>query len=77
MEFKNPEGWPRPPGFSQAATGAGRQVHIAGQIGVNPITHEMRLATLLKKPARRWKTSSLRSMLAVRAQTRFNRLTGT
>lgn len=41
MEFNNPEGWPRPPGYSQAATASGRQVHIAGQIGMNPLTHEL------------------------------------
>ena len=41
MEFNNPEGWPRPPGFSQAASASGRQVHTAGQIGINPITHTL------------------------------------
>ena len=41
MEFNNPEGWPRPPGYSQAATAGGRQVHIAGQIGMNPLTQEL------------------------------------
>jgi len=49
MEFNNPEGWPRPPGFSQAATAGGRQVHIAGQIGVNPITHNMEADNLVEE----------------------------
>lgn len=49
MEFNNPEGWPRPPGFSQAATAAGRQVHIAGQIGVNPISHEMEANNIVEE----------------------------
>lgn len=31
-----PEGWPRPPGFSNAMVAEGRMVFIAGQIGMRP-----------------------------------------
>ena len=51
MEFNNPEGWPRPPGYSQAATAGGRQVHIAGQIGMNPLTQELEADNIVDEAA--------------------------
>lgn len=38
MEFLNPEGWPRPRGFSNGVVASGRYVHLAGQIGRDPVT---------------------------------------
>ncbi len=34
MEFINPEGWARPRGYSNGIAAEGRQIFIAGQIGV-------------------------------------------
>jgi enamine deaminase RidA (YjgF/YER057c/UK114 family) len=34
----NPEGWPRPRGFSNGTVAAGRIVKVAGQIGRDPVT---------------------------------------
>ena len=31
-----PEGWPRPKGYANGVAAAGRQVHVAGQVGWNP-----------------------------------------
>ena len=47
MEFFNPEGWPRPSGYTSAVVGQGRQVHLAGQIGWNPVTQKMEAANLV------------------------------
>ena len=41
MEFSNPDGWPRASGYSQAVAATGKQVHTAGQIGIDPITGKM------------------------------------
>lgn len=35
MDFLQPEGWPRPPGFSNGTAATGRHVFIAGQIGID------------------------------------------
>lgn len=32
-EYINPEGWPRPPGYSNVVAAEGRLVFVAGQIG--------------------------------------------
>ena len=32
-EYINPEGWPRPPGYSNVVAAEGRMVFVAGQIG--------------------------------------------
>lgn len=32
-DYLNPEGWPRPPGYSNVVAAEGRQVFVAGQIG--------------------------------------------
>ena len=47
MDFNNPEGWPRAPGYSHAVSASGRQVHTAGQIGINPISHELAAGTIV------------------------------
>ena len=41
MDFSNPQGWPRAPGYSHAVTASGKQVHTAGQIGIDPLTAKM------------------------------------
>lgn len=38
MDTINPEGWPRPRGFSNGVVAAGRIVKVAGQIGRHPVT---------------------------------------
>ena len=36
MQVLNPEGWPRPRGYSNGISAEGRQVFIAGQVGSTP-----------------------------------------
>ena len=36
MEVLNPEGWPRPRGYSNGIAAEGRQVFVAGQVGSTP-----------------------------------------
>ena len=36
MQVLNPEGWPRPRGYSNGISVEGRQVFIAGQVGSTP-----------------------------------------
>ncbi len=38
MQVLNPDGWPRPKGFSNGTAAQGRQVYVAGQIGWNPVS---------------------------------------
>lgn len=38
MHVLNPDGWPRPKGFSNGTAAEGRQVYVAGQIGWNPVS---------------------------------------
>lgn len=38
MDVLNPDGWPRPKGFSNGTAAQGRQVYVAGQIGWNPVS---------------------------------------
>ena len=38
MQVLNPDGWPRPKGFSNGTAAEGRQVYVAGQIGWNPVS---------------------------------------
>ncbi len=40
MQVFNPDGWPRPKGYSNAILAEGRQLHIAGQVGWNPLKEE-------------------------------------
>jgi enamine deaminase RidA (YjgF/YER057c/UK114 family) len=37
MRVLNPEGWPRPKGFSNGVAAEGTSVFVAGQIGWNPV----------------------------------------
>lgn len=39
-EIIQPEGWPRPSGYSNGISARGRIIAVAGQIGWNPITLE-------------------------------------
>ena len=36
MQTLNPEGWPRPRGYSNGIAAEGRQVFVAGQVGSTP-----------------------------------------
>lgn len=41
MTVLQPEGWPRPPGFSNGTAADGRHVFVAGQVGIDPTTGTM------------------------------------
>ncbi len=41
MEILQPEGWPRPPGFSNGTAAEGRHVFVAGQVGVDQLNGTM------------------------------------
>ena len=49
MEFINPQGWPRASGYSRAVSASGRQVHTAGQIGIDPLTGKMVTDSLVEE----------------------------
>ncbi len=34
-----PEGWPRPSGYSEGVAARGTALHVAGQVGWDPLTH--------------------------------------
>jgi enamine deaminase RidA (YjgF/YER057c/UK114 family) len=38
MTFHEPPEWPRPSGYSNAVSGTGRVVFVAGQVGWDPVT---------------------------------------
>jgi enamine deaminase RidA (YjgF/YER057c/UK114 family) len=38
IAFHDPPGWPRPKGYSNATSGTGRVVFVAGQVGWDPVT---------------------------------------
>ncbi len=38
VEVHEPEGWPRPSGYSNAVSATGRMVFVAGQVGWDPLT---------------------------------------
>jgi 2-aminobenzoate-CoA ligase len=38
MQFHEPGGWPKPKGYANAVSAAGRVVFVAGQVGWNPVT---------------------------------------
>lgn len=42
MQTLQPEGWKRPPGFSNGTVAEGRHVFVAGQVGTDQITGEMK-----------------------------------
>jgi enamine deaminase RidA (YjgF/YER057c/UK114 family) len=41
MDILHPEGWARPPGFSNGTAAEGKHVFVAGQVGVDQVTQEM------------------------------------
>jgi enamine deaminase RidA (YjgF/YER057c/UK114 family) len=58
-----PEGWPRPSGYSNGVLAQGRQVFIAGQVGWNPRSGKFESAQLVDQVAQ-----TLENVLAVLAQ---------
>ena len=38
VQFHEPAGWPKPKGYANATSGAGRVVFVAGQVGWDPVT---------------------------------------
>ncbi|MGH8327672.1 MAG: RidA family protein, partial [Steroidobacteraceae bacterium] len=58
-----PEGWPRPSGYSSGVLAQGRQVFIAGQVGWNPHSGKFESSGLVDQVAQ-----ALRNVLAVLAQ---------
>lgn len=58
-----PEGWPRPSGFSNGVQTQGRQVFIAGQVGWDPRSGKFESARLADQAAQ-----ALKNVLAVLAQ---------
>ena len=62
-EALQPQGWPRPSGYSNGVLAQGRQVFIAGQVGWNPLSGQFESAALVEQV-----TQALRNVLAVLAQ---------
>ncbi len=58
-----PEGWPRPSGYSNGVLMQGRQVFIAGQVGWNPRSGQFESASLVDQVAQ-----ALKNVLAVLAR---------
>ncbi|MHB8815737.1 MAG: RidA family protein [Steroidobacteraceae bacterium] len=58
-----PEGWPRPSGYSNGVLAHGRQVFIAGQVGWNPRNGRFESVSLVDQAAQ-----ALKNVLAVLAQ---------
>ncbi|MGH8317751.1 MAG: RidA family protein [Steroidobacteraceae bacterium] len=58
-----PEGWPRPSGYSNGVLAQGHQVFIAGQVGWNPRSGKFESASLVDQAAQ-----ALKNVLAVLAQ---------
>jgi enamine deaminase RidA (YjgF/YER057c/UK114 family) len=58
-----PEGWPRPSGYSNGVLAQGRQVFIAGQVGWDPHSGKFESARLVDQAAQ-----ALKNVLAVLAQ---------
>jgi enamine deaminase RidA (YjgF/YER057c/UK114 family) len=63
LRFLQPEGWPRPSGYSSGVLAQGRQVFIAGQVGWNPSSGKFESSSLVDQVAQ-----ALRNVLAVLAQ---------
>ncbi len=61
--FLQPEGWPRPSGYSNGVLAQGRQVFIAGQVGWNPHSGKFESASLVDQV-----TQALKNVLTVLAQ---------
>jgi enamine deaminase RidA (YjgF/YER057c/UK114 family) len=58
-----PEGWPRPAGYSNGVLTQGRQVFIAGQVGWNPRSGKFESASLADQV-----TQALKNVLVVLAR---------
>jgi enamine deaminase RidA (YjgF/YER057c/UK114 family) len=41
MKFHEPEGWAKPSGYANAVSAEGRAVHVAGQVGWDPVTQQV------------------------------------
>ena len=61
--FLEPEGWPRPSGYSNGVLAHGRQVFIAGQVGWDPRSGKFESSSLVDQV-----TQALKNVLAVLAQ---------
>lgn len=53
-EYLNPEGWPRPPGYSNVVAAEGRLVFVAGQVGwdENQVFHSDDFAAQVRQALR-------------------------
>jgi enamine deaminase RidA (YjgF/YER057c/UK114 family) len=47
-----PSGWPRPSGYSDAITAHGRTIFVSGQIGWDPVTHQLAGSDMLSQVRR-------------------------
>ena len=61
--FLEPEGWPRPAGYSNGVLAHGHQVFIAGQVGWNPQSGKFESESLVDQVSQ-----ALENVLAVLAQ---------
>jgi enamine deaminase RidA (YjgF/YER057c/UK114 family) len=41
MDILHPEGWQRPPGFSNGTASEGKHVFVAGQVGVDQVSRQL------------------------------------
>lgn len=62
-QILQPEGWPRPSGYSNGVLAQGRQVFIAGQVGWNPHSGRFESTQLVEQVIQ-----ALRNVLAVLAR---------
>jgi len=63
MQLLQPEGWPRPSGYSNGVLAQGRQVFIAGQVGWDPRCGKFESASVADQAAQ-----ALKNVLTVLAQ---------
>ena len=62
IDILEPEGWPRPKGYSNGVAASGRMIFVAGQIGWNPTTGEFESDDLVEQVRQ-----ALRNVVAVLA----------
>ena len=62
IDIFDPEGWPRPKGYSNGVAATGRMIFVAGQIGWNPTTGEFESDDLVEQVGQ-----ALRNVVAVLA----------
>ena len=62
IDILDPEGWPRPKGYSNGVAASGRMIFVAGQIGWNPTTGEFESDDLVEQVRQ-----ALRNVVAVLA----------